>query len=302
MARVGHPRDPDSATILGGNAGPRLRRIEVAAVINPAHRAHRRTIVRHKAFAVETANEILHRRSRRESRLSRHPDAQDPTRATALHGQFEQVRCFPRPACEATRPERTDFAPRSQIFRRINRYALVTRVHQHHNPTLAGLVPKHLWITKLTSAGPLNDRIAVILNPSASAIETVGEILALALIPRVMARIERDHRRRTMVRKSGAIGCVDYGASREDHDVALRHRHAEIAPIHQIAADGMAPAQMPPTIAAWVVLVEEMVLAVVEDEPVWIVHPICRRREMICWPKTLFVARRGRAARRAQYS
>src|SRR5215216_7915124 len=69
----------------------------------------------------------------------------------------------------------------------------------------------------------------------------------------------------------------------------------------QVAADRVTPGHVPPLRAERVVLVEEVVLALVVDEPVRIVHPVLRRRVMKLRPERLLIARgrRGGCGARA---
>src|ERR1700676_3691531 len=51
-------------------------------------------------------------------------------------------------------------------------------------------------------------------------------------------------------------------------------------PMHQVAANSMAPAHMTPSVAERIVLIEEVVLSLVVHQSVRIIHPILFRREM----------------------
>jgi hypothetical protein len=51
-------------------------------------------------------------------------------------------------------------------------------------------------------------------------------------------------------------------------------------PVEQVAADGVPPAHVPPFIAFGVVLVEEVILAIEEDQPVRVVHEVLRGCEV----------------------
>ena len=73
-------------------------------------------------------------------------------------------------------------------------------------------------------------------------------------------------------------------------------------PVHEVAADRVAPGHVSPRVAERVVLVEEVVLALVVDQAVGIVHPVLRRREVELRPERLLIGRRTRRrrARRAR--
>ena len=55
---------------------------------------------------------------------------------------------------------------------------------------------------------------------------------------------------------------------------------AKLLPVHQVAADGVAPVHVAPFPAVRIVLVEQVILAVVEDEAVGVVVPAASRREV----------------------
>ena len=64
--------------------------------------------------------------------------------------------------------------------------------------------------------------------------------------------------------------------------------------MHEVAADRVAPGHVAPRVAERVVLVEEVVLALVVDEPVRVVHPVLGRREVELRAIELLIARAGR--------
>src|SRR3954453_12256964 len=68
--------------------------------------------------------------------------------------------------------------------------------------------------------------------------------------------------------------------------------------MHEITAHGVPPGHMAPRVPERVVLVEEVILAPVVDEPVGIVHPVLRRREVELRPVELLVGRGRCGARR----
>ena len=59
--------------------------------------------------------------------------------------------------------------------------------------------------------------------------------------------------------------------------------------MHHVGADGVSPAHVSPDIAFRVVLVEQVILALIEDHAVGVVHEVVRRREVILWPPWLVV-------------
>src|SRR5262249_9417709 len=64
--------------------------------------------------------------------------------------------------------------------------------------------------------------------------------------------------------------------------------------MNQVAADCVAPAHVAPPLARGVVLVEEVILAIVEDHSIRVVHPILRGREVKLWTEWLVEAFRCR--------
>ena len=64
--------------------------------------------------------------------------------------------------------------------------------------------------------------------------------------------------------------------------------------MHEVAADRVPPRHVAPRVPERVVLVEEVVLALVVDEPVRVVHPVLGRREVELRAIELLIARAGR--------
>ena len=61
----------------------------------------------------------------------------------------------------------------------------------------------------------------------------------------------------------------------------------QVLPAHEVAADGMPPAHVPPAISLGVVLVEEVILAIEEHEPVGVVDEVLERCEVVDRPPSL---------------
>ena len=76
------------------------------------------------------------------------------------------------------------------------------------------------------------------------------------------------------------------------HAIFFWNGNREFLPMQQVLADGVPPAHVAPRDTKWIVLVEQMVLAFVVDEPIGVVHPVHGRREVILRPITLDVRRR----------
>ena len=72
-----------------------------------------------------------------------------------------------------------------------------------------------------------------------------------------------------------------------------RERDGQFLPMHEIAADGVAPAHVAPRVAEGVVLEEEVVFAFEVDEAVGIVGPVAGRGEMVLRAEGLVAGCRG---------
>src|SRR6476619_7192868 len=96
-----------------------------------------------------------------------------------------------------------------------------------------------------------------------------------------VSRVDGDERRFAVLSKAAGVLPIDDRAARENHHaILLRERERQVLPLHEITGDRMAPAHVPPFISFWIVLVKKVPLPLVEDHPVWIVHPVLRRCEM----------------------
>ena len=62
--------------------------------------------------------------------------------------------------------------------------------------------------------------------------------------------------------------------------VLLAQGDRQVLPAHEVAADGVAPAHVAPAVPLGVVLVEQVILAVEEDQPVGVVDEVLRGREV----------------------
>jgi hypothetical protein len=82
---------------------------------------------------------------------------------------------------------------------------------------------------------------------------------------------------------------VDYSASGPDIAAVIRLDGVrQLFPVHQIGTDRVTPCYVTPFDAPGVMLKEEMILALVVNQPVWIIHPVFFRRKMKLRP-ILFV-------------
>ena len=94
--------------------------------------------------------------------------------------------------------------------------------------------------------------------------------------------------------KTAGVALVDDGAAGEDHDaVVLGERHGQFLPMHEIAADRMAPTHVSPRIAERIVLKKEVVFAVEVTKPIRVICPVLARRKMVLRPVGLIVSGRS---------
>ena len=99
-----------------------------------------------------------------------------------------------------------------------------------------------------------------------------------------------DGRRSARLRESSGILNIHHCAAREYHEILLfRDGNGKLLPVHEIFADGMPPAHVPPTVPKWIVLIEKVIGAVHVYESVRVVGPILFRCEMELRAPGLFI-------------
>ncbi|GAA4118026.1 hypothetical protein GCM10022415_16490 [Knoellia locipacati] len=90
---------------------------------------------------------------------------------------------------------------------------------------------------------------------------------------------------------------VDDDRTREHALVGIeRDRHGLLVPVDEVTARRVAPGHVAPAVAERVVLEEQVVDALVEDEPVGVVHPVLRGAEVVGRTVLRRVRRRRRDA------
>ena len=252
--------------------------------------------------AVEVADEVLHARA-----------AGDPARveadqhhplglvALAVDLEREQVRALPGAADRVGGPEIAQVRPRLEVLRAVDRDFALHGLDGDHSPFAGWLVPEHLRVAEL-AVEVVEHRVTGVLGPGPTAVGAVGQRLILVVRPR--ARVDRHHRRVAARAEAARVLVVDHRATREDRLVSLlRDRDGQLLPVHEIAADRVTPRHVAPRVPERVVLVEEVILALVVDEPVGVVHPVLGRSEMKLRPVELLVAggvRSRRSSRRSE--
>ena len=279
---------------------PEGRVLEAGVELAGRRRVLTEDVVGAEGRAVEVADEVLHARAAGDP-AGIEADEQHPLRL-AVDLEREQVRAFPRSADGVGRAEVAHVRPSLEVRRAVELHLVLQRLDDGHHPLALRRVPEHLRVAELARAD-VEHRIARVLRPRASAVGAVGQRLRLR--PRPRAGVDRNHRRVAPAPEAARVPPVDDGAAREDRLVALlRDGDGQVRPVHEVAADGMSPGHVPPRASERVVLVEEVVLAAVVDQPVRIVHPVGGRREVELRPVGLPVRRavlRGRRSSEADH-
>ena len=149
-------------------------------------------------------------------------------------------------------------------------------------------MPKDLRVAEVAQAARVGDhRVVGILRPGAAAVGAVGHALRLdlgllgLLGVRVVIGKEGDEGRVVLRAEARGVVPIDDGATGEDVSEAVgRQGDREVLPVHEVAADGVAPVHGPPDGFLGVVLIEEVVLPVVIHHAVGVVHPVFGGREV----------------------
>ena len=150
----------------------------------------------------------------------------------------------------------------------------------------------------------VDHRVAVVLAPGVAAVGGDGQALNEPGRPGGVARrIDGDHRGRTRTAQPGGVFVIHDGAAR-GHGAQLIgvQGHRQLGPVHQVAADGVAPVQVAPLDAVGIVLVEQVVLAPEAKQAVRVVVPAAPRGEVELRAQMLAVqlVRRHRLRRQLQ--
>jgi hypothetical protein len=150
--------------------------------------------------------------------------------------------------------------------------------HGEHDPPGSGRMPKHFWITKLGRTD-IQQRVARIFGPGAPAVCAVCQVLGLFF--RCVSSVNGDHWRLTIAAQATGVAPVHHRAAGEDHNpIFFKEGNWKMLPLYQVMTDGVPPAHVPPTLAKWVVLVEQVILAGIKDQSIWVVHEISWRGEV----------------------
>ena len=138
-------------------------------------------------------------------------------------------------------------------------------------------VPERSWRID-ARAFVVEHRIALVVGERAAAIVRVGQAQ-----PDLGAQVEGDDHLLLPGLAAELIPVVDERCSREagaGRCIGKQHLGL-LGPVHQVAADRVAPGHVPPRPAGRIVLVEQVVLAPVPDQAVGIVQPAGARGEVV---------------------
>src|SRR5450432_1422424 len=95
----------------------------------------------------------------------------------------------------------------------------------------------------------INNGILLVFGPGSPFVVAVGQVLSLQFVrvPGVDGNQTRRNRHARSLAKTAAIVPVDDSASGKNHyAIVFRKRYRQRFPVHQIRADRMSPAHMPP--------------------------------------------------------
>jgi hypothetical protein len=243
-------------------------------VVHPAHRRGR--VVAGEPCPVEVPEEVL-RAGATGGPAPEHGHHQHPAGLLrAVDPDLEQVGRLPGAAVRAVAAaERAGRLPGEQVGGPEQRH-LVTG-GDHHHPVV---VPEaeHLGVPEVDQPLRRNeDRVAVVRTPRRTAVDAERDPLRLGDLLEEVG-VERHERARPEPRDAVP---VDHGASGErGAEVVGDQGDRLVLPADQVAAGGMAPVHRSPEQVGGVVLVEEVEDAVDVDEPVGVVHPPVRWREV----------------------
>ena len=168
----------------------------------------------------------------------------------------------------------------------MDEHAVIERLDSEHDPGPGLGMEGDLGIAEVL--GPsVEDGIARIAGPREAVVRGVGDRLGLdtwvrGVLRAVGARVEGHERPGpTLRREAGDVLRVMDDAPGEHHLVLGELQgDGQLLPRREVVGDGVAPGQVVVRAAQGVVLEEEMPPAVVPDEPIGVVHPGRRRREV----------------------
>mmetsp|Transcript_93456 Transcript_93456/g.264294 ORF Transcript_93456/g.264294 Transcript_93456/m.264294 type:complete len:319 (-) Transcript_93456:149-1105(-) len=208
------------------------------------------------------------------------------------HGQLKEVGAF-----KVARD--IDFLQEPPLFHVLGGEDAECRVLQpkRHDPLLGRSMPVNLRVPRVVLAVPLRDNGAVEVLPSAALVCRVGHALGEPALPLWLVVglvwvlvwpgpvcVESHDRLHavTLARQATGIVKVHHGRTRPDVAHAVRRDGVlHLAPVEKVTADSVPPGHVrSPLQSPTVVLEEEVILPPVEDQTVWIVHPVLRRSEV----------------------
>ena len=225
-----------------------------------------------KPGPVEISHEILRRAAAEIAAridIDNHHPLGDP-----VGRQREEVRTLELARLDAvTLAESAHVGPFLEVGRTVETHFLIGG--NDHDPMV--FIAEYLRVAEiLQPVERLQDRVAFVFGESPAVVGAVGHMLDLAVAG---AGVERND---GPIAISGGILLIYHDAPGENVPVGIPlQSNRLVLPMDQVLADGMAPVHVSPHGAVRIVLIIEMIDAILEEQPVRVVHPAVGRREMV---------------------
>ena len=268
---IAHPADPRRATRRVARFVPGDRGIEIAAMVEQAPFALGR-----KGHAVERTD---HADRARSGAVVEQVDLEQPAAGGfALDRELDQQRALPQAPLPVMGPDSRQARPLPEVGRAIDRRQILGRQGDDHDPLGARRMPEDIGITKVGEPF-VEHRIIGIFGPCPAVVIAVRKALHL---PRPVVRRASVGGDQCPLAEPRRAVFVDHGRARKDEMlVILEQGGGQFIPRREVAADGMAPRHVPPLLAMRIILVEQVPLAIGEDQPVGVAQPVGGGRIMI---------------------
>src|SRR6185437_14168633 len=175
---------------------------------------------------------------------------------------------------------------------------MIVRKRHHHHPSPRLRRPEYFRIAKIRQV-QIERWVPRVFRPRPPMIVAESQVLRLqcrmSAVLRSVSRVNCYQTWLVIRTEPAGIVFVYNSAAGENHDpVLLANCGRQLFPMHQVAAHGMPPCHMSPLITEWVVLKEQVILALEVHQPVWIIRPVFARREMVLRPVKLTIGSRYR--------
>ena len=266
----------------------RHRRVVVPPVVEPIEGGQVggvRQPLGHERLPVEIPDEVLRAGTARD-RAGVETHHQNPTGLTGFpDGEREEVGAFPDSPDGVGGSEMGLPAPVDEVVGGVDDHAELGRLDGDHHPVaVVAAVPEHLRVAEFRGSD-VQHGVARVPGPGGSAVDAVGQRLRLGGGAvgkrRAGAGVDRDQGRLAGGCESRGIAHIGDSAAREDHLVGGGgDGDGLLDPGHQVGGGGVPPGDVPPGGAERIVLKEEVIDAVVVQQPVGVVQPGVRRGEV----------------------